>query len=303
MFVAEDRAPRGQKGAGRVMRWLIGVLIVLVLAPRAFADDLDAMLGPPVNPNWFSPPAVGANWNGFYLGGSFGYSDAGADFSNATQSPIAYALRETTLENEFSPSNWQVLGSAQHGAADFGGFFGYNYQIEHLVLGLEANYQQASLSVLSPNTPISRLTPADSQGDSYLINITGSGSVTDLNFGTVRARAGWTVGPFLPYAFGGFALGHGDVNVLATVSGEQNPPSGGGVCSSLSVPPCTPFAFTTAAGKNGEWLYGFTLGAGLDVAVTKNFFLRAEYEYVQFAPVSSVLVDINSVRVGAAFKF
>lgn len=286
------------------MRWLIGVLIVLVLAPRAFADDLDALFSPPpLGSNWSSPPAVGANWNGFYLGGSFGYSDAGADFSKATQSPIAYSLRQTTLQDEFAPSDWPVLGSAQHGAADFGGFFGYNRQIEHLVLGLEANYQQASLSILAPNAPISRLTPADSQGDSYLINITGGGAVTNLNFGTVRARAGWTVGPFLPYAFGGFALGHGNVNITETTSGEQNPPPGGGACLSINVPPCTPFSFTGTAGKNGEWLYGFTLGAGLDVAVTKNFFLRAEYEYVQFAPVASVLVDINSVRLGAGFKF
>jgi outer membrane immunogenic protein len=50
-------------------------------------------------------------------------------------------------------------------------------------------------------------------------------------------------------------------------------------------------------------LYGFSIGAGLDFAVTKKFFLRAEYEYTQFAPIASVILDINSARVGAGFKF
>ncbi len=280
------------------MRWVICALVVLALPSGALAGDLDVLRGSQtVGPGNFT------NWTGFYAGGQYGYSDASADFSNSTQAPIAYSLRELALENEFAPSDWPVLGSANHGAAGFGGFVGYNTQFEKLVLGVEANYDQASLSLVAPNTPITRLTPADSQGDSYLINITGSGSVTDLDFGTLRARAGWALGNFLPYGFAGFALGHANINIAATVQGEQNPPSGGGTCSSSNTPPCTLFAFTTTAGKDSEWLYGFTAGAGLDIALTHNIFLRAEYEYVQFAPVASVIVDINTVRAGAGVKF
>jgi len=280
------------------MRWVICALVVLVLPPSASADEFNMLSG-----SQSVGPANIMDWRGFYVGGQVSYSDAGADFSNTTQASIAYALRETTLENEFAPSNWPVLGSANHGAAGFGGLVGYNTQFEKLVLGVEANYDQASLSLVAPNTPITRLTPADSQGDSYLINITGSGSVTDLDFGTLRARAGWALGNFLPYGFAGFALGHANINIAATVQGEQNPPSGGGTCSSSNTPPCTPFAFTTTAGKNSELMYGFTVGGGLDVALTQNIFLRGEYEYVQFAPVSGILVSIASAHVGAALKF
>jgi outer membrane immunogenic protein len=172
-----------------------------------------------------------------------------------------------------------------------------------LVLGVEANYDQASLSLVAPNSPISRVTPADTSGNTYLVNITGSGSVRDLDFGTLRARAGWAFGNFLPYGFAGVAIGRADVNISGTVSGQQNPPSGGGACLGSSSPPCVPFSFTGIAGKNSDWLYGFTVGGGVDVALTRNVFLRAEYEYVQFAPVAGVVIDINTARAGAGIKF
>lgn len=285
------------------MRWVTGIFLVLMLMPSAFADELDALIGPPsTGASWGEFHSIG-DWRGFYLGGQFSYSDASGNFANATQAPIAYALRETTLESEFAPSSWPVLGSANHGAAGFEGFVGYNTQFENLVLGVEATYDQASASLVAPNTPLTRLTPADSQGNSYLINMSGSGSLTDFDFGTLRARAGWALGNFLPYGFAGLAVGHGNLNVAATILGEQNPPSGGGACLSSNTPPCTPFAFTVNGGRGDAWLYGFTVGAGMDVAVTKNFFLRAEYEFTQFAPISTVIVSVNSARVGAGFRF
>jgi opacity protein-like surface antigen len=50
-------------------------------------------------------------------------------------------------------------------------------------------------------------------------------------------------------------------------------------------------------------LYGVTAGAGLDIAVSRNFFLRTEYEYVQFQPVSGTNIDINTVRLGGGVRF
>jgi opacity protein-like surface antigen len=50
-------------------------------------------------------------------------------------------------------------------------------------------------------------------------------------------------------------------------------------------------------------MFGFNVGVGVDVALTPSVFLRAEYEYVQFAPVANLIVDVNSVRAGAGFKF
>ena len=265
-----------------------------VAPPTAFADEFDILTGS----QSVGRPTNSTNWRGFYIGGQFGYSGASADFSNSTQAPIAYSLRNTTLENEFAPSNWPVLGTATHGAAGFGGFVGYNTeyltQYVKVVLGVEANYNQASLSLFPPNSSISRITPVDSTGHYYLVNITGSGTVKNLDFGTLQARAGWAFGNFLPYAFAGVAIGRANVNITETTSVT---------CTSISILPCPPFFSSSGtAGTNSEWLYGLTVGAGLDVALTHNIFLRAEYEYVQFQPVATT-IGINTVRVGAGIKF
>jgi outer membrane immunogenic protein len=301
-----------------VRKYLPSVLAIAWLtATPALAADMPAL-------PWLSPAPANAgpadafgdaslgmhsaatSWRGFYIGGQFSYSDANGDFSQSTQAPIAYSLRELALEDDFAPSNWPVLGTADHSAAGFGGFVGYNTEYftpyAKVVLGVEANYDQASLSLVAPNSPVSRVTSAASNGDTYLVNITGSGTVSDLNFGTLRVRAGWDLGNFLPYAFTGFALGRADVNIVETTSGQQNPVSVG-VCSGASTPPCTPYSFTGTAGKDGEWLYGFTVGGGLDVALTHNVFLRGEYEYVQFQPVAGTNLYVNTVRAGAGFRF
>jgi outer membrane immunogenic protein len=273
------------------MRWLICALVVLASAPHAFADDFDVLRGPqPV------APAMFPRWSGFYVGGQFGYSDVNADFSNATQAPIAYALRETTLEAEFSPSAWPVLGIANHSGIAYGGFAGYNTQWQDVIVGVEANYNHTSLSLLASNTPLTRITP----GSSYLVNITGSGSLANLDFASLRARAGWVLGNFLPYGFVGFALGRADIATSATVSGEQNPPTSG-TCASN--PTCVPFSFTSSATQNSALLYGFAIGGGVDVALTANIFLRGEFEFDQFAPISGISIGIATAHVGAGVKF
>jgi outer membrane immunogenic protein len=275
------------------MRRIMYALLAFAFAPSAFAEDLSWLTAPP-NTNI---PVVGG-WAGVYLGGQVSFSGASGDFSNTTQAPLAYVLRELTLEQDVEPSSWPVLGQANHDAAGFGGFVGYNTQYEKLVLGVEANYDQANLSLTPLNSPIQRLVNAG--GTPYDVTVTGSGSVTDLDFGTLRARAGWALGNFLPYVFGGLAVGHSNINIVSTAFGIQNPPLG---CPATTNPPCVPFSFTGTAGKNGEWMYGFTVGAGLDVALTRNVFLRAEYEYVQFAPIANLVVDVNTVRAGLGVKF
>jgi outer membrane immunogenic protein len=280
------------------MRFVTSVLIVLALAARAYAADLPEVLrgSQPVGPaNFF-------NWSGLYVGGQFGASDTKADFSKSTSAPVAYVLRETTLQNEFNPAGWPVLGTGDHTATAYGGFIGYNAQWQDVILGIEGNYNHSSATLIAADNPISRITPS-AGGNNYLVNLSGSGTLTGIDYGTLRGRAGWIVGNFLPYGFVGLAAGRANINVSATVDGEQNPPSGGGACLASNTPPCTPFFFSDSVGRNPAWLIGFAAGAGLDVALTQHFFLRAEYEFVQFAPVSSVLVTVNSARLGAGFKF
>jgi len=271
----------------------------------ALADDLFAA---PPSDGWYnnllseprSPAARStkyADWRGLYAGGQVSYTDGTADFSSSTGAPISYALRETDLENTWTPSLWPVLGEANHGGFGGGGFIGYNFEYltpdMNVVLGFEANFTIASLSMFAPNSPINRSLGTDSAGYSYDVLITGGGQVSNLDWSTLRGRVGWGVGNFLPYAFVGFALGNADVGVTETISATQ--------CTAVS---CIRLPNATAtAGKDSAWLYGLTAGAGLDIAVSRNFFVRTEYEYVQFQPVSGVNIDINTVRLGGGVRF
>jgi outer membrane immunogenic protein len=276
------------------------IVLASMFASPAFAADQPVLpwLPPvsetsaPLHPFGDELPVVRhAGWEGFYIGAQIGYTYGSADFSKSTQAPVAYSLRNTTLEAEYMPSNLQVLGTGTRGVASFGGFIGYNFEYltpnAKVIMGFEATYEQVGLSLYAPSTPITRVLAdvADT------VTISATGSATDLNYGTLRARAGWAAGNFLPYGFIGLALGRANVNIAETTVVTEN------------TAPFTAFPLPGTNGTNGEWLYGVTVGAGLDVALTPNLFLRGEYEYVQFQQVAGTTIELNTARFGAGFKF
>ncbi|WP_245266084.1 outer membrane protein [Mesorhizobium sp. L103C119B0] len=63
----------------------------------------------------------------------------------------------------------------------------------------------------------------------------------------------------------------------------------------------------TVSGSFGDTLTGWTIGAGLDYAMTDNLLLRAEYRYTDFGtealPNGKVDLKTNEVRFGIAYKF
>jgi opacity protein-like surface antigen len=285
---------------GRPMRWVIPVLAVLAAATPAFAADLDLDMlrgSQPVGPATFT------RWSGFYFGGQIGFSDANADFSRATAPLVHYSLRESALENEDSVSTWPVLGSGGSDAVGYGGFVGYNTQWQDVVLGLEGNYTHtASIAMSTSSAPISRMVTAG--GNTYNVNLTGGGALEVTDYASLRARAGWALGNFLPYGFAGLALGRGNYNVASQVSGQENPSSPPVVpCNTIIAPTCVDYSFSNSNGQQGALMYGFSVGGGLDWALTQNIFLRGEFEYVQFAPIANIVASILSARVGAGFKF
>ena len=271
------------------MRWFIVALFALGFAPQAFAADLDILRGSePVGPAAFT------NWSGFYVGGHAGYSDANADFSQATQPSLAFVLRNTSLEATSHPSQLPVLGTADHSTFTYGGFAGYNSQWQDLMLGVEANFVHTSAALVAPSSPIVRNAIHDSLGNSYTIAISGTGSMADLSYIALRGRAGLILGSFLPYGFLGAVVGTADVSVTSAIQGT---------CETGSTAACSNFAFSATSGRKSALLYGATVGAGLDYAMTQQLFLRGEYEYTRFAPFNSIALTVSSARLGAGFKF
>jgi len=282
------------------MRRLLAALGLIVAISDAFAGDLmlptlrgsDNLV--PGNPTY-------PRWSGFYAGGQVGIGLANMDFAGATRGLIAFSLRELALENEQHPSTWQVLEKADTKASSIGGFVGYNTRFDDVILGLDFNYNRASFNANAPISPIGRITSAG--GNTYLVNLTGSASLHITDVAGLRARAGYAVGNFLPYFTIGVAAGRADFARSATASGAENPPTGYPTVPCDPLAGCTVFSFTRSEAKQGAFMYGWSMGGGIDMLVLPNVFVRAEFEYIAFTSIAEIKAAISTGRLGLGVKF
>ena len=231
-------------------------------------------------------------WDGVNFGAQMGLSNVGTDFGNGTSSIVAFILRNSTLEDEFAPSNWTTLSSDTTNGRQYGAFLGYNFQWDQLVLGIDGAYNRATTINSSATDSITRIvTTSDSV--QHNVTIDASSSLTLIDYATLRARAGYAMGQFLPYAVVGAAVGRFNYANAATVTDIQTVAS--------VVQPA--FVQSGSNGKSNAITGGFVVGLGLDVAVLPNVFLRGEWEFVGFAPISGVRATMNTGRVGLGVRF
>jgi outer membrane immunogenic protein len=280
------------------MRRLALALGLIGLAGRAFAADYplppiasEPIAYVPAFPTYF-------RWQGFYVGGHFTAGDANADFTNSTRPLINFSLRELALEAQAAPSTWPVLGATDtRSVGGLGGYAGYNLQFDNAIIGVELNYTHSAFNAVAPSSPIERVVSAG--GNTYDVTLTASGSMSIQDFATLRARLGWSADNFMPYATLGVAAGRADIALTTNVSGTQTGPN-------PNPPPATlvvPFSFTQSVSKSSAFLFGYAAGTGVDVALTSHLFARAEYEYIQFMPVSQITSHIHVGRAGIGLKF
>jgi outer membrane immunogenic protein len=155
-----------------------------------------------------------------------------------------------------------------------GGTAGYNWQFGNTVLGLEGDLDWANLK----GTASSTLCPNGcTTSDSWL--------------STVRGRAGYAFGQFLPYAMVGLAVGRFDYATTSTVTDDQTNPV------------ATFGPVTTTDSQNNKFGYGYVYGLGMDVAITPSMFLRGEWEYVAFNKVGDIRSTLSTARVGLGVRF
>ena len=192
------------------------------------------------------------NWTGFYLGGHLG----GAFSGNNSFNGLA-----------LSNSDARFMGGVQGG---------FDYQFApNWVMGVEAQYSWL---------------PSSSNNNGVLLPggtlVTGN---TD-QLGSVTGRLGYTWGPALLYAKGGYAWRDNN-NITATVGG-------------------VPAAFTTDGGHKD----GYTVGAGLEYMFAPNWSAKAEYQYYNFGKTNftsgpadlvgtSFRNDEHTVKVGVNYRF
>jgi outer membrane immunogenic protein len=156
-----------------------------------------------------------------------------------------------------------------------GGHIGYNYQTGNVVLGVEGDANYAiDAKAIDRNVLDSGAT---------LFDITGQQKWT----ANIRGRLGYAFDRFLPYIAGGVAFG--DVTTTYALAGGP------------------PYLSKTSD------RVGWTIGAGLEYAITDNILARVEYRYTDlgsknFSSASTTTEDrvkfhSNAVLAGISYKF
>lgn len=267
--------------------WLLAVGSV----DAAMAADLfdDSFLRGSFSNPFTSKPV---RWDGVNFGAHIGVGNLNTDFGTSTGSLVAYILRNSTLETEASPSSWTTLPSNTTNGRSYGAFLGYNYQWTELVLGFDLAYNRLISMDASASDSIRRIVTT-SDAVQHDVTISAQSSLKLIDYATLRARAGYAFGQFLPYAFAGGAVGRFNYSNSATVTDIQTV---GGV-----VQPA--FIQSGSDSKNGAIVAGFTGGLGMDVALLPNVFLRAEWEFVGFGKIGGILSNMNTGRVGLGARF
>jgi outer membrane immunogenic protein len=287
---------RDNDAAARRRRWRlragVAMLAVTLLAPAAAAADLNDYPLRGSYADMFSAKSY-SRWDGVNFGVQAGLTSMDTDFGSSTTQLVAYILRNSTLESEASPSTWTALPHNITNSRNYGAFIGYSMQWEQLVLGVDGAYNRMSSMQASASDSISRqVTTSDNV--THDVTITAQSTMKLIDYATLRMRAGYAVGQFLPYAFVGGAVGRFNYTTSATVTDFWTP-SGG---STTQFGP-----ITQSNNKDNAVVGGFTLGLGMDVAVLPNVFLRGEWEFVGFAPVNGIRSAINTGRVALGVKF
>lgn len=246
----------------------------VLLSATAHAADIVATPEP--------APVVAApafSWTGFYAGGQIGGSWSDGDFD-----------REVKAKNETPPPNVIVdtkITDITSKSIDDGNFIGglyagYNYQFQNnVVIGLDADIAWINNSTKSnKNVPV-----GEYYSEGYY------NKVEQDWLAAVRGRLGYAYNRFLPYIAGGVAFT--DVEYKRRYIDDLK------------------YFTNDEHYSDKKTLTGYTLGAGLDYAMTDHIILRAEYRYTDFGDKDFSLdgwernVDMkaNDLRFGVAYKF
>ena len=255
---------------------LVAMMFGAVTGARA-ADMPDFLRG--------SLPASSAptrNWDGWYAGGQVGQTWINTDFGGSVASLTNSIFRNTTLQGPTSQFN--LLGRVNAQSSGFGAFVGRNYQFDDVVVGVEANYTywsglttttSGSLGPIQVAQPTLVLPAGASAADGVTLN--GSASLKLKDEMTFRGRAGWATGDFLPYAFGGLAVGRMDVSRTVTSSVNRTINFANGASTTFALPQ---FSQTATDAKTDAYVAGWTAGLGLEYMLWNCVFVRGEWEYV-----------------------
>jgi opacity protein-like surface antigen len=258
------------------------------------------------------------NWDGWYAGGQVGYTTSDMDFSRSIVSLTNFIFRNSVLQ--LPTSQWSVLHKNHAQATGFGAFVGRNYQWDDLVFGVEANYNyinslasssKSSIALGIVNPPGSAAPPNHTY--TYNTTLNGAAALQIKDVLTLRGRTGWATGNFLPYLFGGMAIGRMDVarsvttNVVRRDDEVVSQTDQFGNVVTFTLPPVfvdiPSLSVTNSEHRTNSFVAGWTAGLGMEYMLWGNVFMRGEWEYIKFLSVKDTSVNMNSLHAGIGYKF
>jgi outer membrane immunogenic protein len=204
----------------RILLAAVATTCLAVSATHAADLDLGPLRGTGYNSYGYgSDLAAVADWSGVYVGGFGGYGQSNFENKNGVESLIYSVTRDSTLEQQFQVSKLLHLKSKDARDTAFGGFIGYNYQLDEVVLGIEADYSVTQLRGTSSDEIARRMNTSD--GYTHDVALRGEVTTELKSYGTARVRAGYTMGAAMPFVTAGVALGEIENKDVATIDWLQ----------------------------------------------------------------------------------
>jgi opacity protein-like surface antigen len=273
-----------------------------VTTDAASAADYPVLRGSQIDD---APPAPEfdsrMNWSGFYVGGGAGVSSTKFEPGNGLQNLANYAYRNTLLGSEVNMGSLVGnLPSKSDSGSTFFGFTGYNFAFGDVILGLEADYTRSNQEYLISDFIGRRSTTSDGTINDYTLTTRHGAALKD--YATARIRMGWAYGRIMPFATIGGAVGRFDTTstIDATWRFTRTNAVTGAIENNVVA---SGYPLRVGSTKSNVYGFGLTAGGGIDMALTENLFLRAEYQIIRFADVEGTTTTVNTGRVAAALKF
>jgi outer membrane immunogenic protein len=213
-------------------------------------------------------------WQGFYFGGH-----AGGAWGKTTGNDTFTYMGDPTVPLNLSSTGF--IGGAQAG---------YNVQRGHFVFGLEGDIGYLGISVnksannlkpTDPNDCVHKYSddPAPTPYPLDMCRVNAKYSASSDLYGDLTARLGYATERTLLYVKGGVALVNADIK--AHYEGQN--------CLTLGT--CTPLVPGQRPTSNfdagqSDTLVGWTIGAGVEYALSPSWSLKAEYQHFDFGSMS-----------------
>jgi outer membrane immunogenic protein len=278
----------------------LGLMASTGLSTLAQAADMAAP-PPPALRGVLPASEKAIDWSGFYFGGTGSYVASSSSTSRQAGQvdPLLRRLVQGSIvETGINSMPLVEQGRTQDGRIGFGAFIGYNVQLDDIVLGVEADYTRAKVEAELNGSRTGRVAGTTETYD-WAASTARSRKMTD--FGTVRFRLGYAWDNWMPYVTAGLAYGRSSDSGMAAIAGTQFTTA---VCPDGSCAGPTNYTPSFLREANRSKLnFGYALGAGVDLALTQNIFLRAEVQHIRFAESGTFGMQINQAKIGAAIKY